>query len=86
MRRLHVHSVFPPHHHMLLLLSGNVSAGASNAYWYLKRLNMFFMHQQFPLEWEWWLANVVASVAMASLGEYICSRHEMEDIPLYTPS
>jgi hypothetical protein len=41
---------------------------------------------QFPLEWEWWLINVISSVFMASLGEYICSRNELEDIPLYAPS
>lgn len=41
---------------------------------------------EFPLEWEWWLINVISSVLMASLGEYICSRNELEDIPLYTTS
>eukprot|EP01034_Spumella_vulgaris_P021911 gene21910-27988_t len=40
--------------------------------------------QQFPLKWEWWLVNVVGSVVMASAGEYICPRAEMEHIPLYT--
>ena len=28
---------------------------------------------------------VISSVAMASLGEYLCALKEMEDIPLYTP-
>lgn len=42
--------------------------------------------QQFPLDWEWWLVIVVSSVVMASIGEYICSRNELEDIPLYSPS
>lgn len=28
---------------------------------------------------------MVASVLMASLGEYLCARKEMEDIPLYSP-
>eukprot|EP01035_Chromulina_nebulosa_P021292 gene21292-27588_t len=43
------------------------------------------MFYQFPLVWEWWLVQVVASVLMATLGEYWCSRNELEDIPLYTP-
>ncbi|CAE7480729.1 sys1, partial [Symbiodinium microadriaticum] len=52
----------------------------------------FFIHtvvctfyESFPLNWEWWLIQVVASVLMASLGEYLCARKEMEDIPLYSP-
>ncbi len=28
--------------------------------------------------------QVIGSVLMASLGEYICSRNELEDIPLYS--
>jgi len=53
---------------------------------------LFFIHtvacmfyQQFPLVWEWWLTQVFASVLMASLGEYLCSRNELQDIPLYSP-
>lgn len=41
---------------------------------------------QVPLNWEWWLVNVVGSVLMASLGEYICATSELEDIPLYNPA
>lgn len=53
---------------------------------------LFFIHtvvctsyESFPLNWEWWLVHVIASVIMASLGEYLCAQKEMEDIPLYTP-
>jgi len=54
---------------------------------------LYFLHvlasmmysQQFPLEWEWWLVLVFSSVTMASLGEYLCSRNELQDIPLYSP-
>ena len=42
--------------------------------------------QQVPFDWEWWITHVFASVIMASLGEYICSRNELEDIPLYNPN
>ncbi len=55
---------------------------------------LYFIHilctclysQQFPLVWEWWVVNVLSSVLMASLGEYLCSRNELEDIPLYSSS
>lgn len=36
-----------------------------------------------PFLWEWWLPLIVSSVICASLGEFLCSRAEMEDIPLY---
>jgi hypothetical protein len=38
------------------------------------------------MEFEWWILNVVASVIMASLGEYLCALKELEDIPLYAPA
>jgi hypothetical protein len=55
---------------------------------------LYFMHilicgcysEEFPLEWEWWLIMVLSSVVMASLGECICSKAELEDIPLYHPN
>jgi hypothetical protein len=39
-----------------------------------------------PNAWEWWVANVFASVVMASLGEYFCAMSELQDIPLYSDS
>ena len=44
------------------------------------------MYEEFPLQWEWWVVNVFGSVAMASLGEFLCAQREMEDIPLYSSS
>jgi len=51
---------------------------------------LFFLHvvacmfyAGFPLVWEWWLVQVVSSVVMATLGEYLCARGELQDIPLY---
>jgi protein SYS1 len=38
----------------------------------------------FPLEWEWWLMQILSSVLMATLGEYWCSIQELKDIPVYT--
>ena len=52
---------------------------------------LFFIHiwsctffQEFPLVWEWWFLQVVASVLMATLGEYWSSLQELKDIPAYT--
>jgi len=51
---------------------------------------LFFLHvcvstfyYQFPLVWEWWLVQVVSSVVMATLGEYLCARSELQDIPSF---
>jgi protein SYS1 len=53
---------------------------------YFLHITLTMMYQQsFPLEWEWWLTNVVASVAMATFGELLCARNELQDIPLYSP-
>lgn len=52
---------------------------------------LFFLHvifcscySGFPLVWEWWLVQVVSSVVMATLGEYLCARAELEDIPSFS--
>ena len=36
----------------------------------------------FPQGWEWWLVNLVSLAVMALLGEYLCMRREMREIPL----
>mmetsp|Transcript_24950 Transcript_24950/g.25166 ORF Transcript_24950/g.25166 Transcript_24950/m.25166 type:complete len:148 (-) Transcript_24950:194-637(-) len=53
---------------------------------------LYFIHiavcacyQQFPLAWEWWIVHVISSVSMASIGELLCARKELQDIPLYNP-
>ena len=38
---------------------------------------------QFPLVWEWWLVQVVSSVVVATLGEFLCARAELQDIPSF---
>lgn len=35
-----------------------------------------------PSAWEWWIVHVVGLIVMVVLGEYLCSRIEMRDIPL----
>ena len=46
----------------------------------------FYWDGTFPLEWEFWMAIIASSIICASLGEFLCSRTEMEDIPLYVNS
>jgi len=81
----HIHVVSHTHPCLLLLFSGNAT-NVSCFFDPLVTLLQSLLPQQFPLEWEWWAANVLSSVVMASLGEYLCSRNELEDIPLYMPS
>jgi len=54
--------------------------------YFLHTLITMLYQDEFPLEWEWWMTHVVASVAMATLGEFLCARNELQDIPLYSPS
>mmetsp|Transcript_64921 Transcript_64921/g.130526 ORF Transcript_64921/g.130526 Transcript_64921/m.130526 type:complete len:150 (-) Transcript_64921:280-729(-) len=35
-----------------------------------------------PSSWDWWIVHIVSLVVMVVLGEYLCSRVEMRDIPL----
>ena len=44
------------------------------------------MYIKFPLEWQWWVVEIISSVTMATIGEYLCARNELEDIPLYSTS
>eukprot|EP01113_Clastostelium_recurvatum_P047061 TRINITY_DN8336_c0_g1_i1.p1 TRINITY_DN8336_c0_g1~~TRINITY_DN8336_c0_g1_i1.p1 ORF type:complete len:244 (-),score=43.06 TRINITY_DN8336_c0_g1_i1:37-714(-) len=39
----------------------------------------------FPRGWTWWLVNIFSLILMAVLGEYLCMRREMTDIPLGRP-
>jgi len=51
---------------------------------YFTHVVLCTLYDGFPLSWEWWVVNVFGSVAMASLGEFLCAQREMEDIPLYS--
>lgn len=44
------------------------------------------LYEGFPVEWGFWMSNAVSFLVMVFLGEYLCSRLEMENIPLYVPS
>ena len=36
----------------------------------------------FPATWDWWIVHICSMIAMVLLGEYLCARREMEDIPM----
>lgn len=40
-------------------------------------------YKTFPVSWEWWACRIVSVMVMASLGEYICYKREMSEIPIY---
>lgn len=52
----------------------------------LHAISCFYWDGTLPLEWEFWVAIITSSIICASLGEFLCSRTEMEDIPLYINS
>jgi hypothetical protein len=35
-----------------------------------------------PSTWDWWIVHILSMVSMVFLGEYLCAKREMEDIPL----
>ncbi|RLN72445.1 hypothetical protein BBJ28_00010736, partial [Nothophytophthora sp. Chile5] len=38
--------------------------------------------REFPKMWDWWLVHLVAMGVTILLGEYMCSRRELEEIPM----
>jgi Integral membrane protein S linking to the trans Golgi network len=38
----------------------------------------------FPRRMEWWIVHIAATITMIVLGEYLCSRRELDEIPLLT--
>ena len=49
---------------------------------YLYHLLFCSLFDGCPSTWEWWIVHIVCLVVMVVLGEYLCSRREMQDIPL----
>ena len=41
------------------------------------------LYEGFPEGWEWWLLTTLSIVVMSLLGEYLCMRREMREIPLF---
>jgi len=40
--------------------------------------------RHFPGTWTWWLTQVLCMAIMAVIGEYLCMRRELREIPLHT--
>jgi hypothetical protein len=40
------------------------------------------LYDGFPDSWVWWIVNVLCLAVTAVLGEYLCMRREMREIPL----
>jgi len=38
--------------------------------------------RHFPTTWVWWVINIICLVLMAVIGEYLCMRRELKEIPL----
>ena len=50
---------------------------------YLLHLCGCAWYESFPDRWEWWAVTIANVVAMSLLGEYLCMRREMQEIPLF---
>jgi len=49
---------------------------------YIWHLVFCCIHSGFPMSLEWWATNSLGLLIMSLLGEWLCVRREMQDIPL----
>jgi hypothetical protein len=49
---------------------------------FLVHLMIVCIYDGFPKTWDWWIVHIVSMITMVLVGEYLCARREMEDIPL----
>jgi hypothetical protein len=49
---------------------------------FLIHLGACWVYGGFPTVLDWWIVHVLGMILTVLLGEYLCSRKEMEDIPL----
>ncbi|KAL0591985.1 hypothetical protein ABG067_000638 [Albugo candida] len=49
---------------------------------YFVDLIIHSIYLDFPRSWEWWIVHVIALAITVLLGEYLCSRQELQDIPM----
>jgi len=40
------------------------------------------LYDGIPGTWDWWIIHIFGAIVMILLGEYICSRRELDEIPL----
>ena len=55
---------------------------------YIVHLIICYTYGGWPASLTWWIVNVVGLAIMALLGEYLCIKRELRDIPIsrYRPS
>ena len=53
------------------------------ATWHILHLCGCTLYDGFPNSWEWWAVAIANLIVMSLLGEYLCMRREMRDIPLF---
>jgi len=41
-----------------------------------------FYDGKIPRSWDWWIIHILGMILMIVMGEYVCSRVEMREIPL----
>ena len=49
---------------------------------FLVHLMVCTLYGGFPMKLDWWVVHVFGTIIMVVLGEYVCSRRELDDIPL----
>lgn len=49
---------------------------------FMVHLFLVCVYDGFPSTWDWWIVHILSMITMVLLGEYICAKKEMEDIPL----
>ena len=49
---------------------------------FLIHWGMCWLYDGFPTVLDWWIVNLFGMIVMVLLGEYLCSRRELDDIPL----
>jgi hypothetical protein len=49
---------------------------------YLIHFFICVFYKAFPIYWEWWVCIALCIISMILLGEYICYRREIREIPL----
>ena len=49
---------------------------------FLINLSVCTLYGKLPATWDWWIIHILGTIIMILLGEYLCSRRELSDIPL----
>ena len=51
---------------------------------FLIHLMACVIYNGLPRTWDWWIIHILGTIVMILLGEYLCSKKELDDIPLLT--